>query len=74
MLRSIEVTRALFIAGADVNKTYEEESHKERRALELAIRMKGRCSPVDMQLINMLLDGGTEVRVVRLPCAGEIRH
>ena len=63
MLRSIEVTRVLLVAGADVNKTYEKESYRERGALELAIRMWGRYSPVDMQLINMLLDCGAEVRV-----------
>ena len=39
MLRSIEVTRVLLVAGADVNKTYEKESYRERGALELAIRM-----------------------------------
>lgn len=63
MLRSIEVTRALLVAGADVNKTYEKESHRERGALELAIRKWGMYSPVDMQLIDMLLDCGAEVRV-----------
>ena len=63
MLRSIEVTRALLVAGADVNKTYEKDSYLERGALELAIRKDGMYSGVDMRLINMLLDRGAEVRV-----------
>ena len=62
MLDSIEVTKVLLSAGADVNKTYSTRMSEEG-ALYFAIQQRRKCSLVDMQLVNMLLDHGAEARV-----------
>ena len=62
MLNSFEVTKVLLNAGADVNKTYSTRMN-EVGALYVAILPRRECSPVDMQLVNMLLDHGAEARM-----------
>ena len=61
MLHSIEVTKALLTTGADINKTYTKDPLDEG-ALELAI-IRAMYPPMDMQLVNMLLDHGAKVSV-----------
>ena len=56
MLQSTEVTKALLVAGADVNKTYFGMG-----SLALAIRSRGTTEPVDIQLVELLLECGAEV-------------
>jgi ankyrin repeat protein len=56
MLQSIEVTKALLVAGADVNKSYLWQG-----SLGLAIRKPGSSEPVDIQLVNLLLKYRAEV-------------
>ena len=63
MLKSFEVTEVLLMAGADINKSYFKENVYEEGALDFAIRIWGRDPPVDMQLVDMLLDHGAKVRV-----------
>ncbi|EXJ71124.1 uncharacterized protein A1O5_06118 [Cladophialophora psammophila CBS 110553] len=62
MLRSIEVTRALLVAGANVKKAYGAWGGP----LELAIRSGKKASPVDIELVNLLLEWGAEVRSTHL--------
>lgn len=62
MLHSIEVTKVLLNAGADVNKTYSA-SMDEKGALYFAIQQQVGCSPVDMELSELLLDHGAKVRL-----------
>ncbi|KAI9661217.1 MAG: hypothetical protein M1821_009544 [Bathelium mastoideum] len=62
MLRSVEVTRILLEAGADVNKSYR--THAEGGILQLAIgtiRFSEQYKPVDIRLINMLLEYDAKV-------------
>ena len=61
MLKSIEVTEVLLIAGADIDKTYSRSS--ETGALHFAIRKWQDDSPIEMRLVNMLLDHGAKVCV-----------
>ena len=62
-LNSIEVTKVLLMAGADINKGYPEEYFYGKGALDFAIKDRGKDSPIDMHFIRMLLDHGAEVRV-----------
>ena len=63
MLGSFEVTKALLITGADINKTYERWPKLFwQGVLGLAVtNLHDRHSPVNMQLINMLLEHGAKV-------------
>lgn len=64
ILNSIDVTKVLLVAGADINKTYNTNPHDlEGGALYFAIRKGGKDSSVDMQLVDMLLEYGADVRV-----------
>ena len=63
MLNSFEVTKVLLIAGADIDKTYHTDPNLGKGALFYALQQWGECSPVDMQLVNMLLDHGAEARM-----------
>lgn len=56
MLQSFEVTNALLTARADVNKTYSGYG-----ALRLAICSRGESEPVDIRLVNLLLECGAAV-------------
>ena len=47
MLDSIDVTKVLLIAGADINKIYDRKCGLGKGALELAIHRWGSDSPVD---------------------------
>ncbi|KAM0800248.1 hypothetical protein BDR22DRAFT_889612 [Usnea florida] len=71
MLNSIDVTKALLIAGADIDKGYETELGLREGALYLAIRRWERDLPVDMHLVNMLLDHGAEVVLLHAVIAVE---
>lgn len=54
--RHMEITKFLLDAGADVNKTYVgEKSRLERGALECAIRKWGQYSPIDIDLVKLLM-------------------
>jgi ankyrin repeat protein len=61
--RHLGIVRTLLAANADVNKTYEQEKHLERGALELAIGKWGSHEAVDMELVRTFLDCHAEVRV-----------
>ena len=63
MLDSVEITKILLLAGADINKTYRRNADLWQGALELAIHKWGSDSPVDRQLVIMLLNHGAKVRV-----------
>lgn len=60
MLGSIEVTKALFLAGADIEKTV---SNWPRGALSLAVGIPWRDSICDIKLVKTLLDYGAKVDV-----------
>jgi hypothetical protein len=66
VLQSIEVTKALLVAGADVNKTYLRQ-----RSLGFAIRKPGNPEPVDIQLVNLLLKYRAEVSSTHLAYAAD---
>ena len=61
MLRSFEVTRVLLKYGANVNKTYKKGMNTRYGPLGLAIPKGSRENPVDMRLINVLLDNGARL-------------
>ena len=62
-LNSIEVTKVLLTAGADINKDYETDPGLGKGALICTLRYWGHNSPGHMQMVDMLLDHGAEVRV-----------
>jgi ankyrin repeat protein len=61
--RHLGIVNILLAAEADVNKTYDEGSHLEHGALELAIRKWGKFEPVDITLVRTILQCHAEVRV-----------
>ncbi|ROW03820.1 hypothetical protein VMCG_05363 [Cytospora schulzeri] len=68
-LRRLDVTKCLVEADADVNKTYEKTSYYDRGALECAIGKWGDYVPVDLNLVDVILDSGAIVRADLLAAA-----
>lgn len=61
-LRHLDVVGLLSRFGADVNKTYEKaQSLIERGALECAIGLWGKYRPIDIKLVDLLLNSGAIV-------------
>ncbi|KAJ3563006.1 hypothetical protein NPX13_g8350 [Xylaria arbuscula] len=61
-MRHFEMMRLLLRFGADVNKTYYNRTPwKEHGALECAIRLHGEYCPIDLQIVDLLLDNGATV-------------
>ena len=63
MLHNYEITEILIHAGADLAKTYEEDSDEAQGPLELAIGARHHRVSVPSPLIDLLLRCGAEVRV-----------
>lgn len=58
--RNLEVV-TLLAAQSDVNKTYATERYEERGALELAIRKGHSVEPIDIKIVQTILDRGAEI-------------
>ena len=69
MLNSIEVTKVLLVAGADINKTYNADLDSAGGALYCALQKWGSDSPFDLQLVDMLLEHGAKVRMQHVALA-----
>lgn len=62
ILRHFDTIDLLLRFGADVNKTYEDPgSQSERGALECAISLWGQYRPIDLKLVDLLLNNGATV-------------
>ncbi|KAI2470719.1 ankyrin repeat-containing domain protein [Annulohypoxylon bovei var. microspora] len=61
--RNFEIVQVLLAAKADPNKTYGENDESECGALELAVRKWGDYEPVDLKLVELLLDWGAEISI-----------
>lgn len=64
-MRHFEIMELLLRFGADVNKTYVKTEYrgyrKEAGALECAIRVWGDYDPIDIKIVDLLLDHGATV-------------
>lgn len=61
-LRHFDITDLLLRFGADANKTYEHaDPLEERGALECAIGLWGQYRPIDIKLVDLLLENGATV-------------
>lgn len=58
--RNLEVV-TLLAAQSDVNKTYATKDYEGRGALELAIRKGHRVEPIDLRIVQTILDRGAEI-------------
>ncbi|KAI1361456.1 hypothetical protein F5Y08DRAFT_342638 [Xylaria arbuscula] len=60
-MRHFEMIRLLLHFGADVNKTYDTSFGTEDGALECAIGLRDEYCPIDLQIVDLLLDKGATV-------------